>query len=632
MTICDPRLVPNEAAYFKDIAARIARDYPAQRPEPGSDSVFEIGLCLAGAVSAGAYTAGVVDFLLEALSEWEAARADANDPVLRHRAVISSIAGTSAGGVNSAILACTVPYQLPRNRYDQGPAGETGNPFYESWVRSVDFRQLFGTNDIAAKTDKLYSLLDCSVLDNTVHKALTFSGAPATTAPAYLADPLRLILSVGNLRGVPYRISLSGTGGTLGHPMQMHKDYMRFALTVPGGTQIGAAPEPARPDEIALAPADSANRAPKDWSLFGETALATAAFPLALAPREIYRCANHYDFSRVAVSDDDGRGKVVPLRPTLPAAIPGAEDGNPGHYRFVCVDGGTFDNEPLEELRIALAGPLGRNPRGLDVARRGTILIDPFAEPPGMGPYDRTRMAGNPEKPGDEPVKDRDRLLRLAAAILGAYKENARSKPAELALAEDEDVRSRYLILPARQGIAGSRAIASGALGGFLGFMSPDYRHHDFMLGRRNCQHFLRRHFTLGTAHKLFAASGAAIVDHWLTRTAEVIDDATGQVVAKPNYYRELGELPVIPLVGTAARPLPLPAWPRGKGDADALKDLLEARIAAILERVIDFTILGRWIDWAVRPLIRNGLKSKILDLAITTLRKGVADIDAAFK
>ena len=35
------------------------------------DNTFRIGLCMAGAVSAGAYTAGVMDYLLEALEEWE---------------------------------------------------------------------------------------------------------------------------------------------------------------------------------------------------------------------------------------------------------------------------------------------------------------------------------------------------------------------------------------------------------------------------------------------------------------------------------------------------------------------------------------------------------------------------------
>ena len=39
------------------------RDYPRERelPPPG---VFELGFCMAGAVSAGAYTAGVLDVFI----------------------------------------------------------------------------------------------------------------------------------------------------------------------------------------------------------------------------------------------------------------------------------------------------------------------------------------------------------------------------------------------------------------------------------------------------------------------------------------------------------------------------------------------------------------------------------------
>ena len=36
--------------------------------------VFGIGLALAGAISAGAYTAGVIDFLMQALQAWEEER------------------------------------------------------------------------------------------------------------------------------------------------------------------------------------------------------------------------------------------------------------------------------------------------------------------------------------------------------------------------------------------------------------------------------------------------------------------------------------------------------------------------------------------------------------------------------
>src|SRR4051794_41774741 len=50
---------------------------PAPAPAPSPDVPFEIGLVMAGAVSAGAYTAGVIDFLIQALDEWEKAKEQA---------------------------------------------------------------------------------------------------------------------------------------------------------------------------------------------------------------------------------------------------------------------------------------------------------------------------------------------------------------------------------------------------------------------------------------------------------------------------------------------------------------------------------------------------------------------------
>ena len=45
------------------------------------DETFELALVLGGTVSAGAYTAGALDFLIEALDCWEAARAG-GDPLV----------------------------------------------------------------------------------------------------------------------------------------------------------------------------------------------------------------------------------------------------------------------------------------------------------------------------------------------------------------------------------------------------------------------------------------------------------------------------------------------------------------------------------------------------------------------
>ena len=72
--------------------------------------VFEMGLVLAGAVSAGAYTAGVIDFIVEALDDYERARTTGKDggetwdgPT--HSVRLPVISGASAGGMTAAITA-----------------------------------------------------------------------------------------------------------------------------------------------------------------------------------------------------------------------------------------------------------------------------------------------------------------------------------------------------------------------------------------------------------------------------------------------------------------------------------------------------------------------------------------------
>ena len=65
---------------------------------------FQIGLAMSGAVSAGAYTAGVFDFLIQALDEWEKAR---NGPdagkIPNHRVGLKVMSGASAGAITAAI-------------------------------------------------------------------------------------------------------------------------------------------------------------------------------------------------------------------------------------------------------------------------------------------------------------------------------------------------------------------------------------------------------------------------------------------------------------------------------------------------------------------------------------------------
>ena len=67
---------------------------------------FQIGLTMSGAISAGAYTAGVLDFLIEALDAWEDARNGPDaDTVPGHRVGIKVMSGASAGAITAAICA-----------------------------------------------------------------------------------------------------------------------------------------------------------------------------------------------------------------------------------------------------------------------------------------------------------------------------------------------------------------------------------------------------------------------------------------------------------------------------------------------------------------------------------------------
>jgi hypothetical protein len=81
------------------------RDPPAQLSESvmaSSAPEYQIGLALSGGCTAGAYQAGVVDFLYEALREWETERAKSPASALpAWRVRLRAMGGASAGGLTN---------------------------------------------------------------------------------------------------------------------------------------------------------------------------------------------------------------------------------------------------------------------------------------------------------------------------------------------------------------------------------------------------------------------------------------------------------------------------------------------------------------------------------------------------
>src|ERR1700756_2958589 len=78
---------------------------------------FYLGLNMPGTVSAGAYTAGVIDFLIEAMDAWYAERDRQTQQfgsdyekwtIPPHQLELSVMAGASGGGITAALTAAAL--------------------------------------------------------------------------------------------------------------------------------------------------------------------------------------------------------------------------------------------------------------------------------------------------------------------------------------------------------------------------------------------------------------------------------------------------------------------------------------------------------------------------------------------
>lgn len=552
--------------------ARWIDAYPMTR-EPPAAGTFELGLCMAGAVSAGAYTAGVLDLLIEALDAFaaEKARRRAAGAAPLHEVRLAVLGGASAGGMCAALGAVFLDAAFPHVTPGADEAAKTQNPLYDAWVRRIDMRHLLGVDDLAGGA--LRSALDCTVLDEIVEALLDRRRTMPDRTRPWLADPLQVMLTLANLKGVPYALRFGGAGDA--HFMWRHADYLRFA--VPGG--LGAAAGAADTPDATVLDRSLPRGAPLR-ELFKAVTLGTGAFPVALRPRVIRRPRDDYAFrallhprSRLAEAlEEDPEGGFDPLPVWARECRPDWDDPSPEHS-MLCVDGGAMDNEPLELVRRGLAGWNGRNERDGERANRAVLLVDPFANKEAPGPGEEVGLLG------------------AIMPLFNALVRNSRFKAEDLALAASPDTYSRFLIAPSRGlGWKAKGAIAAGYLGGFMGFLSEAYRHHDYMLGRRNARSFLRRHLVLPMANRLFTDGRWSDADrsrHLVRRTPDGPED----------------HLPIIPLFGRLAPQddpaaddavEPMPPWPAGAFNAKDVEGPIRRRADRVAALVYEQFVVGR--------------------------------------
>lgn len=592
-----------------------------RRPDPNE---FVIGLTMAGSVSAGAYVAGVLDFLFRAL----------DDHARRNpgwRVTLKVMSGTSGGGTSAALSVAGLveglrdPEAPDRHEYrvdgaDGAPRayGATVPALHDLWVRQLSLTGheppdvvagrregkeirakdpgLLGYDDLE-NGGALRSILDAGALDRAADRQLgpvVWDHAPYD----FLADPFDLFITTTSLNGLPYRAFFeTGEARGDGHVMARHAFARHFAVRGLGTREIRsdwleaygdagvilAMPEPGGVVDFSARdgaePPEGWQGARYNWTELRETAMATGAFPIGLPARFVRSwMGEHHRFDGVEEAEGGAWPYDFPVR-AAPQVDWGSAVGDPAFdasAAYVASDGGVCNNEPFEYARFTLRERddtpddprrwLKPNAYGAEDANRAVIMIDAFPEGPRFSVAD--------------PTKHAETLLgAVAGRLVGVLITQARFKPTELAAASDRTIRSRWMIAPRKD--AGHRlpgapetklsdegavALASGALAGFSGFFDERFRQHDFILGQRNCQAFLTRHFMLAKRNPVFGAAR---------------EDAEGERTIfdlSPELHREIEA----------------PAWPRM-----ALSDLKQ--VDGQLRRRLDKLMYEA--DKGVRPL-----------------------------
>ena len=579
------------------------------------EKTFTLGITMAGAVSAGAYTAGVLDFLIRAIDAHNARVGQPGGP--EHKVALKVMSGASAGGISAALAVAALVEgietlhdgRLEVGR-ESGPNGER-NPkeaqdyrfalrvLHEMWVKRVDLTQgdrpMLGRGDLTDDKEVI-SLINSEVLDAQADEVLETVRASGKRYD-WLAEELDLFLSTTDLDGVPFTAPFAAGGSRIdGHPMARHAFARHFRVTGLGAQEIGSPWLEAWGDAgVPLSPPAKGEPVPftktRDlWCELKITALASGAFPAGLASRFLNLTADEI----YVAPGETGRGGAMPIdvdparRPK--PSHPFFEQGAAGTYVLHAVDGGVCNNEPFELARFTLrprrpgAEPgdddwLSRNPPKGAEADRAVIMIDPFPEGP--------TFDASPK------LQSERGFFASLGKLVPTLLDEARFKPMELLRAADPEVYSRWLVAPSRNaapgelddapwdsrrryrqgrdanadglrdGARGAEAIASGLLGGFGGFLDESFRAHDFVLGQRNCRSFLKYHFRLPASNPIVRREG---------------EDAAGPGAGESR--------PIVTLEGELAEKIPLPPWPvMPEKRVKRLRRMIEARFDKIVKK-----------------------------------------------
>ena len=580
------------------------------------DKTFHLGITMAGAVSAGAYTAGFIDYLIEILEHWEEQKTiirakiankekltSYEEKIPLHDVCIDAFGGASAGGMVGMITALSTYSKMPPVKEPSDVA--TGNILYDSWVLLDDdvnvktFEKMLYTNDFENNKDGIPSLLNSEPIDKIADKVFNelVSKEEKRERPKYISEDVRVLVTLCSLRGIPFEfnfdhISSANFPYSPGHRMNEHMIIAHFKFKY----------DKTKDKDVYLE-FDPYKEESKE--LLKLCTKATGAFPIGLAAR-------HFEsqFSKEYIKNCILRNLQIDDVSKSAMDIKIKDE----FFNFTDVDGGTINNEPYSEVVQVLEElNLKHDPK---LPMFGTIMVDPF---PNFYNQDESK-----------PIEDifseigfQKNFFKVIPKLYTTLREQVRVKHSGSFYKD----YLRLLVFPVKWIRAGvlrdHPPIACAALGGFGGFLDIEFRKHDFFLGRNNARNFFRGIFMLehdkDKMHPLFEGLNDESID-----------------VFKRNLMGDRGKekvyMPIIPDLNLitdkeAGHTNPfhytVDEFPKIRdGYFESIEGKLKNRVNKILTHEINTNFKTKWLIRNALKLVKGFATKRIVRSAIKVMKK----------
>ncbi|MBN3518727.1 hypothetical protein JYB62_01830 [Algoriphagus lutimaris] len=524
---------------------------------------FQLGICLPAALSGGAYTAGVMDYLVEALDEWEKKKkTHSPEEVPQHFVNLSLIGGSSEMGLTALIHALAIkkefePVSSIPNQSNILACIPT-NPFYNTWVDFMEesyqgpaipiFLEILKAKDLSKANGSLS--LDSDFLEKEVNQKLETA-----------------------IKQNSIRTYAPPSFDSFTYPSYFHR---LIAISNHQEEIFGKTPPLDQIDEINFIFSKSEVKK-RGWNqmapLFLETIL---RYKLAALAKK--------DFENFAKGDNQ----------------------NPSTRQLM---------DLLWLIHIS----------GRSIAKSEFDLTEEGdAELLNLKIFEKVRSKLN-SKWGLNLLKENESAISQKTKVVMVNPYFGKSGKKSLGNDYlDSSKSGNYVISPVRytfnsmgeREVEGNNAIACSSLDGLGGFVCKQFRIHDFFLGRANCEKFLRDHFTISPEYdKSIQDKGYGKMDD--KNKSDFVSKVDGRLQLIP-IFSPRKESPYMPDFGEGM------VWPKiNIRELESYREDIHEGVDALKSNFFELKPKNQVIQWAMRKMqINRVITEKIMESSKISLQE----------